>query len=216
MPIVQNFTGAAIAQARIRGELHGQSCFNVMHFATEVVPNDVDYSNLLNLLATAILECVTSALLPGLSSEYSLSGVDAKTIMPYQSDPEFVAPATSAVGALGASDASFVAAVISGRTGRGGKSYRGRHYIPGIPEAGISQSTMTGGQLALIVAFASCMAGKYVGLSKTDPNWRWGVLSRFKNKQAVALAATSFTPYSSIIVNANVGSMNSRKLKRGI
>ncbi len=214
MPLV-NQTTAAVARVRIVGSLHGSIVYNVLNFGTPDQVNDGDYTDLLTQLATAVIDCVRSTLLPAVSSDYRLLKVTSQIVSTPKSDEHIQEALGTDVGALGAGDVSFVAGVMSIKTGRGGRSFRGRTFIAGIPEGGIEQSRLTPGQLTLLIAFAACLAGKFVGGQATN-TWVLGVLSTVRNKVKLTSITAGFTPASQLVVTSQVGSMNSRKLGRGI
>lgn len=94
-------------------------------------------------LAEAIDGWVEGSLLPLLSSSLALTTIVATDI-----ENEFGAQAgvsSTAVGGVGTEQApNAIAACISFRTGTRGRSFRGRNYIPGIPNAAIDVNILNG------------------------------------------------------------------------
>lgn len=208
---------AAGAQVRIVGQLHGQTTNNVLNFATNTVINDpVALAQLLTQLATAVLACVADQLLTAVTNDWRAIGVEARQISPVSSDPVFVPAAGNAVGAKTATSVSFAATLVHVRTGTGGKSGRGRIFLPPPGEADITLSAI--GQTAIddFQAMIACIAGKFIGVGATEP-WRLGVLSRKKTGEPPVLPAfdVRFREALSLDVSTDVAIMGSRRKGRG-
>lgn len=199
------------AQLRIVGELHGSQCINVMHFATNTVVNDgPPLDAILLQLAQAMLQCAVDVLLPAVTQDYRLIKVDARQVHPVSGDPiEAVAPANS-VGQLGVTSVSFAASLAQVRTGGGGRSGRGRMFLPPPGEAQIAQSDIDGPTLALIAAFLACVAGKFIGAGATEA-WRLGVLSQKKINDVLPPFDNRFREALTLAAVSTVAVMRSRK-----
>lgn len=187
---------------------HGQQINNVWHFrGTQPISN-------INDLLAAVLDCIRTALLPGLASEFRLNSLRGRTIHPVVTDDVILAAAAGDVGAIaGDGLPSFNAAVVSIKTGIAGRSKRGRFYLAGIPENGQSLSGMSDAQLAAIVAFAVCMAGKFISATSTHPYWL-GVLSR-KLSAPPSNPNAGFQNGTVLTVHRAIKSQNRRKVGRG-
>jgi hypothetical protein len=200
-----------IYEVVVEFSLHGSSCLNVYHFK-----GSSSFSSLPDLL-NDVIGCVRTALLPALSVDAKLVNVRGKTIYPALSDESIISGGAGDVGAVATdSDVSFAAGLLSLRTGLGGRSNRGRKYIAGVPESGISQSRLTTGELALLLTFATCLANKFISGFSTDPYFI-GVLSRKKMKPPQSLSAlAAFRACESISVSGVLATQVRRKLGRGI
>lgn len=110
-----------------------------------------------------------------------------------------------------------VAACISFRTGIAGRSFRGRNYIPAIPNSVITLNTMD-------VAFTNAMLDAYAlllpGGGALPGGWIWGTFSRFSGTDIsghpIPRVAGVFTPITNaLFVNQKVRSMRSRSVGHG-
>lgn len=204
------------AQARIIGEIHGQTTINVMHFATnDSIEDEGALDTILLALATAIGECVIDTLLPAVSIDWTFIQSDAKRIYPVVSDPViFTAPGGS-VGELGVSSVSFASSLMNIRTGGGGKRGRGRVFLPPAGEAQIANSAIDGPTLVLLAAFAACVATKFMGADPETP-WHLGILSRKNLSETLGTFDNSFRVATQLSPAADVAVMGSRKRGHGI
>lgn len=198
-----------VGEVSVVGEMHGQQTYNVYHFGSSgAVPN-------LAGIVAAILDCFRTHLLPVLSSEWKLLEVRSRVIYPAPTDEVVTQALPTDVGALTQAFPSFVAVVMSLRTGTGGRSFRGRKYLAGIPETRGENSKITAPQLAAIIAFAACMLDKLgKGSVNKTVNADWVVLSRKVAGPGKDYAAGS-NSISSVLVREDLGTMRSRKLGRG-
>lgn len=207
---------AGIARARIIGRNHAGQTVNVCHFATNIVGYDAaNPADALTRLATALLECVRDALLPAVPSDWRLIKITAQGIGPTLSDEVEVQALGTDIGEGTASDVSFAAQLLSLKTGKGGRSKRGRMFCPPPPEDGVTESALTPGQVALLAAFAACLATKFLTPNGTQDDWRLAVLSRkllAANNNNFDLAVTEVT---TITANSLVATMRSRKFGKG-
>lgn len=206
----------AVHRLRIRGVNHAGETVNVLHFGQTVAIFDDPNARatFLTQLAEAVRDCVISTLLPALPSDWSFDRVTAQQIEPTASDIIEVGSVGAQVGALAASEPGFVAQLITMKTGEGGRRKRGRIYLPPPPEGGVDQSTINAGQLALIVAFAACLASKFIGGSRTFAGATIGVWSRTA-RAGGATPNDAFTAATSLSVSNAVARMGSRKFGKG-
>jgi len=205
----------AHAECRIVGELHGQETINVLHFATHTVVNDPGSLDALLLqLAQALHDCVVQFLLPAVTSNWRFVQTDARRISPTPSDPVLSTGLPENVGELSEVSHSVSATLVNVRTGSGGKSGRGRMFLPPPGDGSITASTIDGPALVLIAAFTGCVATKFMGANKTT-DWILGVLSR---KQATAVGGTfdnAFREATSLNIAADLAVMTSRRKGNG-
>jgi len=110
-----------------------------------------------------------------------------------------------------------VAGCISFRTGIAGRSFRGRNYVPGVPNNLITLNTMDSAfMLDVLSAYNLLLPGG----GALPGGWIWGVLSRFSGIDAlghpIPRAAGVFTPIvNTLFVNPKVKSMRSRSPGHG-
>jgi hypothetical protein len=194
------------AQGRIIGELHGQQTVNVLHFATNSLMSPPAQLDLILLqLAQALLDCVITTLLPAVSIDWKVTHCDAKRIAPAFSDPVIATAPANSVGDLSVTSVSFSSSLISLRTGIDGRKGRGRMFLPPPGEAEVAQSAMDNPTLVKLTAFATCLAGKFLGATPTT-DWRLGVLSRkdyagvFGNFDNAFRVVTQLSPKSELAV----------------
>lgn len=171
---------AAIAAVRIHGRVSGQLYNNVIHFATNTVINDPQtLEQLLRDLANAVRDCIMQFLIPASTSDFTFDNVEAFRIHPDPSDPFSADNVVPTLGDLGAQGIGFCSQLVQKRTGTGGRSGRGRIFLPPGPEDQVAAGDWSPAQLALVAAFCACMAGKFIGGSATTV-WRLGVFSKKK------------------------------------
>jgi len=209
------------AQVRIKGLLHGNQTINVLNFASNSTESDTGVpSPLLVALLTAVIECVMTTLLPAVTSDWEFTGVDGRYIYnsggsPFGSDPIEMPPSSlPAVGELSACSVSFSASLMRVRSGLGGRNGRGRWFLPPPGEAEVTQSSMSTDSFDLLVAFAACMAGKFIGGSATE-DFRLGVLSRQLAGTNNTAFNTGFFPAGTLNPVGRLAVIAKRKSGRG-
>lgn len=122
---------------------------------------------------------------------------------------------TTDVGVLTEGLPTFNAQLLAIRTGKGGRSFRGRMFVPPPPESGQSQSKLTPGQLILLTAFAACLIAKFIA-DKPATAWRLGVYSRKLGGEKYQTAAAGWTFAKSVTASDVIATMHSRKIGVGI
>jgi hypothetical protein len=210
---------AGVAEARIMGKLHGQDTVNVLYFATNTVESDVSPpSPLLLALVTAILECVIETLLPGVTQDWTCEEVNARYVYNTGSspltDPVVATADAGSIGELGATSVSFAASLVHLRTGLGGQRGRGRMFLPPPGESNVTASAIDSTTTDLLVAFLTCMAGKFLGASPTTA-WRWGVLSRKDLSSVGGTYNNSFRVISQATPSVNLAVIGRRRVGHG-
>jgi len=204
-----------IFEVRIVGSMEGQETDNVLHFTCVGASADVELH-----LIVVLLNCFVTHLLPVLSSSWTLERVVWKKVASTLGVEQVYTTGLPAAGAGNAAALpSYASAVISKRTILGGRSHRGRMYIPGIPENATINSSLDPGHAfwAGLLAFAACVITEFV---HPDPAggtdlFDFAVYSRklggstFPYTGAGISAITQFTPV------AQLGTTRSRKVGRG-
>lgn len=171
------------AQIRVNGTIHGQQTCNVLHFATNTTENDITSpSPLLLALIAAVVDCIITALLAGVTQDWTFVSVDGKLVhnsggSPFGTDTLIQTAPPGTQGDLGPASVSFAASLVNLRSGQGGRSGRGKIFLPPPGESDTTDSAMLSSASDAITAFLTCMAGKFGGTAPTE-EWRWGVFSR--------------------------------------
>lgn len=200
----------AVAQLTIVGRLHGQTTNNVMHFR-----NNASGAGLAALIAD-IIDCIRTALLPALSLDWQLIEVRAKEIHPFLGEDVVVAGVGTDIGAQSVGVPSICAGLIQIKTGFGGRRKRGRIYIAGLSEANTANSSLTPGEVTLLLAYATCLANKFLG-GVGFTGWNLGVLSeKTRKEQPLAGDNVWFTEATALTVVDQVASMRSRRVGVGV
>lgn len=203
------------AQGRVIGEIHGQQTVNVLHFATNsAIADQGSLDTLLLQLAEAMLDCVITVLLPAVTSDWRAVRCEAKRIYPTPSDPIIATADAGSVGTLSPASHSFASSLVNIRSGIGGGRGRGRMFLPPVGEGEVTQSSIDAGTLALITAYCTCVAGKFLGASPTT-DWRLGILSRTTLAGVIGNFDNAFHIASSLNPVADVAVMRSRRKGRG-
>jgi len=209
---------SGMARLVIVGEQHGQETNNVLWFGLFGQVNAPNYNALLTALAAAMLQCIVTTLLPFASAEWIPVKIKAKMFDPVNTDEVEVAFAGQVGAVAGDALPTYVAAVCSIRTGLGGRSKRGRFYVPGVPESGQALSKLTAPQLALLIAYVTCVITTFIQ-NVSAGEWRLGVFSRrlgYTQATKVYDMSAGWVPATDVLARQNLGSANSRKLHRGV
>jgi len=159
-----------IAQVQVLGRQDGQLTIN--NTAWEITGGGITDVNLL-ALATAVGSWAVTDYAINLSEDWSLIGIRA-----FDLGNQFgagVEVGNTAVGGVsGEAAPNNVAACVSFGTGLRGRSFRGRNYVPGVPNSVITLNTLS-------PTFISNIIGAYtslIGPGTFTPGWQWVVLSR--------------------------------------
>jgi len=199
-----------IVQVVIKGRLHNQETNNVLHFGTNTV-NPV-YLNLL----LDIIDCLRTNR-AAFSDQLKVEKLTARELFPVPLDEIEKTPDPELVGNGLPALPSFNAALISLSTGLGGRSNRGRLFMPGVIANDVSSSKLTSGGLAKWQAFVTCMVGKFVGAAENVDQvpFNWGVLSRKNSGVNFATAGDAFHRIRTATAKDVVATMHSRKMGVG-
>lgn len=202
-------------EVKFNWTLENQVCNNIFHFKCVGATADTE----LNLIIV-IAACFITHLLPKLSNALTLTNVTWKKVAPTLGVENVTIPTGTLTGA-NSSDClpSFVSAVISKRTTTGGRSHRGRMYIPGIPE------DMTDGSLlatdedlwTAIAAFITCVLTNF---KHPDPAGATDIFdlvvySRKIGGSAFPYGLTGATDVDNLVRVQALGTTRSRKVGRG-
>lgn len=195
-----------VAHARIVGKADGQDTINDLYF--EISGTGISPTSLLNI-ATALDAWASTQLAPLLSEDWQYLRTDATDLTAANSFQ--VSVGTPAVGGVTSEAApNNVAACISFQTGIGGRSFRGRNYVPGIPNSAITLNTLSNTFMGALLTTYFMLAGA----GTFEPGWQWVVVSR---QTAGALRPSGIaTPVINTVFTAPyVRSMRSREIGHG-
>jgi hypothetical protein len=201
-------------QLRIVGRQEGQETNNIVNFVAATSVDDVELR-----LVVVFIQCFITNLLPVLTSKWSLEKVVWKKVTPVLG-PEFIYIPSGAGPGAGAANAlpSYASACISIRSALGGKSHRGRMYIPGIPETATvdSQFDLTHAFWAGLLAFCACVVGAFVVGDPPGANsFQMEIYSRKIGGETFPYGASGYTPIVSLTPDQIVATTRSRKVGRG-
>jgi hypothetical protein len=202
-------------QVKVVGHIEEQVTNNILHFVNVGADADVELH-----LILALIQCFQEVLLPGLSEEYTLNEVHWKEVFPILG-VEAITPITgiTAGGVAGDALPSYCSAVCSIRTAFGGRSGRGRMYVPGIPEASTdgSKILVESTTWTQLLAFAACLATKFIHLDPAGGAnlWDMSVYSRKIGGEAFPYGTAGFHAMRSVTPDRFLGTTRSRKVGRG-
>lgn len=201
-------------QVRVQGRIEGQVTENVLHFKTLSDTDDIE----LRLIA-ALVNCFVTNFIPAASSAWALERVVWKQVTPTLG-VEHVYTTGLPVSGSGAATAlpSFNSAVLSIRTLAGGRSHRGRMYLPAIPEAATTISAFDTGNAywTALVAFAACLVTEFVFHDPVGPNHQQlCVYSRKIGGATFPYGLGGFTAVETVTPVVQIGTTRSRKVGRG-
>jgi len=206
-----------IVQVRLNWLLEGQQCKNVLHFLCASGGGDPDID--LHLIQV-LLNCIVTTLLPGLSNSVTLQSITWKKVSPVLGQEYEDTPVAPAVGQnIKAALPTFCAAVISIRTGLGGRSHRGRIYIPGVVIADDNQDFMDPADdlWVALLNFCVCLATNFIPGDPPGANsWSLGVYSRKIGGAAFPYGLGGFSGGVTFSPDRALATQRSRKFGRGI
>jgi hypothetical protein len=213
-----------IHEVVIKMRQESQQVLNVLFFRCDSAVDDMELR-----LLTALLTCLAGQLRPVAASTWQIVGAQGKRVYPdlgpvYEVGP----PDPLAVQGESEGDAlpSFCSIVVNIHSTRGGRSGRGRMFIPGIPEGASQGSSIptTNPYWAAILAYLACVAAAFVrtGSELGTNRIALGVLSR-KLGGVDAQGKLRKPPYDAaqwaratrLVPNNLIKTTNSRKIGHG-
>lgn len=206
-----------IHEITVYGTQELQLVLNVLHVRVDAAVNDMETDVL-----KAILDCYVDLLMPHAGSNWQLGGVRGKQVAPVLGPIYEYIPETT-VGLQGEETGdtlpSHISVCINIHSTRGGKSGRGRIFIPGIPEGATSGSVIAPTNIywTTLLAFIACLAGKLIHVNEPlGSNFvSLGVLSRKLGAAKPPYNVNQFAAATRLVPRKYVGSSNSRKIGRG-
>jgi len=208
------------AQLRINGRIHGQQTVNVLHFATNETELDVTTpSPLLTALLAAVVDCIITALLAGITEDWEFVSCDAHFVhnaggSPIGTDVHIQTAPPDTNGTLGPASVSFAASLVNLRSGIGGKNGRGKMFLPPPGEADTTAGQMSSSVSTALSAFLTCMAGKFGGTTPSTV-WRWGVFSRKLGGANYSSFDSGFFPVATASPVVNLAVISRRRIGHG-
>lgn len=195
-----------VAHCRLEGTLDGQQILNNLYF--EISGGGITPTNIA-ALALAVRTWYTDTLTLQLSEYFQTLRVVA-TDLTTQNGVQAESADTQAGAVTGEAVSNNVAAVVSFRTGIGGRSYRGRNYVAGMPGSVVTQNLISGTfSTNLLTAY-----GALIGAGTFLAGWQWCVVSRYANNlPRVAGVASPVT--NVLMVSQYVRSMRTRNVGIG-
>ena len=202
-------------QVNVMQGFEGIRVENVWNFKCIAPSADVEIG-----LILVLLQCYIQHLMPGLSEKFVVENAVWKRIYPTLSN-EFVTAANPITigGVTGDRLPSFNAAVLSLKTAFGGRSFRGRKYLAGLPEVNTTEDKIAteSPTWAAILAFVQCLATGFIGLQPVGTDkFALGVFSRKVGGTTFPVDPLGFTPLTQIVPHVEIATMRSRKLGHGI
>jgi hypothetical protein len=201
-------------QVNVQGFIENQQCQNVLYFRSQAVDPNME-----NNIFKFLIECIVQGLVPNLSKTYRFAQLTAFRVTPTLGPVvEVFADVGVATDGDAAGDSlpSFVSALISLHTSRGGRSGRGRMFIPGVSEGNTTASSINveGPLWAALVAFVACMIAKFLTKDvAVGGNWEWGVMSRKIGGLKPPFAAAGFAPITRAVPKRLLATTRSRKVR---
>lgn len=202
-------------EVRVIGVQEEQETDNVLHFVEDSATANVEL-NLILALAT----CFLTHFVPVATSSWSLTEIRWKRVSPTLG-PEFVTVPTGTL--VGAGNAAALptmnSVVISKRSTEGGRSKRGRMFLPGIPENATINSKLDEGHAfwAGVLAFIACVADKFINVGEPigSDQFSLAVYSRKIGGSHLPFGAAGFQVINQLVPHNIIGTTNSRKIGRG-
>lgn len=179
---------------------------NVLYYRRTSFGVNLSYSELL----TSLHAKWQSSLLAATSAKWSHNVTRVRNI-DSPTDAGAFAAGGGVGGVIGDALPAFNAMLISKRTALRGKSYRGRMYVPGVPESGQVDAVLTAGQLTLLTTLAGVLDDSITtaaGLTYVPFNFS-AHLSNILVEPAVVVGAD----ITSMVADDAMASMNSRKVR---
>jgi len=204
--------GATVVQVKLEGRVDNCQTINDLYFS---LPGGYILSDIESLV-TNLQGWMELSLGSLLSEDWSGVAVHARAL---NAPSSYVVDRANIFtgGVTGEAAPNNVAGCISFRTGFGGRSMRGRNYVPGLPNSVVTLNTMS-------EEFMTNVAGAYnlmvVGGGALPGGWIWGVFSQYSgvdiSGNPIPRVAGVFTEIqNALFVDPTVDSMRSRLPGRG-
>lgn len=201
------------AQVRLEGIVDGCQTINDLYFRQ---PGGIFFADIQSLVVN-MDAWFTTAFAENLSNQWSTVAVHARDLTLETGLVADFASAPTAGGEGSEPAPNNVAACISFRTGTAGRSFRGRNYVPAVPNSLITTNTLESGWMGAIRAAYELLLP---GGGALPGDWEWVIASRYSgvdvDGKPIPRVAGVATPVSTVVwTNATVDSMRSRLPGRG-
>lgn len=195
-----------VAHVTVEGTMDSQ--LTILDFDFEISGGGITPTNL-NTLVIAVDDWASTQLYPQLSQDCQY--VRTRAVDLSVAGGAVGETSTPTVGGVASEAApNNVAMCVTKVTGFSGRSFRGRNYIPGIPNASITLNTLDAAFISNIVIIMNVL----VGAGTFEPGWQLGVVSRVTG--GLARPSGIISPVTSYTVRSNkVRSMRSREIGHG-
>lgn len=199
---------AGTVKVTLQGRTDGQVTINTLWFTKSggaVTPSDV------NAVATAVGNWYAGTVAPLLADSWSAEIVQAQDMsVGFGAVAQFSLGPTPG-GVATEQSPNNVACCVSLRTGSAGRGFRGRNYVPAIPNAAIDINTLDPTFIAsIITAYNDLLPGGAVDLG----GFTLSVVSHYLNN--VLRGAGLSTPVTSVVLTVPyVRSMRTREVGKG-
>lgn len=195
-------------QCQIEGRVDAQTVINDLYFRSTIGPRSaVDVT----ALATALAGWMDATYAPLLNSVYTGVRVRARGLTNPDGFVSEVSLAGTVGGVVGGAAPNNVSMAVSFRTGLGGRSQRGRNYVPIMSKVDLDGNNISG-------TFAADVVDAYSDLLFPGPvlpgGWIWVVVSRITGGEPRA-EGIFHEVMSVLVVDLIVDSMRRRLPGRG-
>jgi len=198
-----------VAQLRFEGTIDGQQTINDLFFRNGGGIFVLDLAD----LVTTLNDWFNFSFATGLSEDWSTVAVHGRDLTTEAGAVYDFSATPNTGGVTGEAAPNNVAACISFRTGTAGRSYRGRNYIPAVPNSAITLNTMSAPFMADMIAAYSQLL---VGGAALPVGWEWVVVSRYSgtdvNGDPVPRATGTATLVPNVLFTNNTVDSRRRRL----
>lgn len=164
-------------------------------------------ANLGAAFQTALVKSASGGLMYAMANSWQSTNLHVQDVKP-GTLATYIRSYTAVVGRLAAESLPpQCCSVLSLRTALKGRSYRGRIYLPGLPETYDTAGALTATAVTDIGTIITNLLGVF-GPAGTNGDWRLGVISRYLNK--VKRAVPVITQVTSASLDAYVMSQRRR------
>lgn len=201
---------ASIIQVVIKGRIHGSETNNIWHFGTNLDPIDI-----INLLLKITI-CFRNHLLPVLSEDFKLEKLTGKRIWPAVEDEVEHIPSNVEFTGLPALP-SFNSVLLKFSTNGGGRSGKGRSFLPGLVANDTNKSLLTSSGFNKYLPFIACLVESFVRTVELEGqlDHELVVLSRTKAGLNYVNAGTAVRAVRTISHSNIISTTVSRQLGQG-
>lgn len=215
--MAQTAAAGEVYEVVMEGRQEGQQVLNVMHFRARGPVDDVELR-----LLRALVICLLTQLRPLMGANYQFVRCVGKRVSP-DLGPIIESLPEAGEGVQGADEGdtlpTYVSIVVNIHSTRGGRSGRGRMFIPGVPESASQGSFIPTDNpyWAGIIAYLQCVASQFIHPTElAEANtFDIGVMSRKIGGPKPPYLATGFARATALKPNNALATTRSRKVGHG-